>query len=191
MPRAGLTRERVAEEAAVVADDVGLDRLTLAAVAERLGVRLPSLYKHIDSLDGLRRDVAVRATRELGDAVIEAAVGRSGDDALRALARAYRDYSRRHPGRYAATVRAPSRDDPEHTAAADAVLRVVLAVLAGYGLEGDDAIDGARALRAGLHGFVTLEAAGGFGLPQDVDRSFDRMVGALDSALAGWEPGRS
>ena len=186
MPRAGLSRQRVTEEAAVVADDLGLDRLTLAAVAERVGVRLPSLYKHIDSLDGLRRDVAVRATRELGEAVTAATVGRSGDDALGALARAYRDYGRRHPGRYAATVRAPSADDAEHTAAADAVLRVVLAVLTGYGLDGDDAIDATRALRAALHGFVTLEAAGGFGLPQDVDRSFDRMVAAMTTALAGW-----
>lgn len=188
MPRAGLSRDRVAEEAAAVADEVGFDRLSLAAVADRVGVRLPSLYKHIDSLDGLRRDLTVRTLHELAGAVTPAVAGRSGSDGLRALATAYRDFARRHPGRYAATVRAPAGGDEQHVAAAEAVLRVVLTVLAGYGLHGDDAIDAARALRAALHGFVTLEAAGGFGLPRDVDRSFDRLVDALDAALTAWSP---
>jgi AcrR family transcriptional regulator len=174
------------QEAAAAADEVGFDRLTLAVVAERLGVRLPSLYKYIDSLEGLRRDLAVLATRELAEAVTQAAVGRSGGEALRALAEAYRDYGRRHPGRYAATVRAPASDDATHAEAADAVLRVVLAVLGGYGLTGDDAIDATRSLRATLHGFVTLEAAGGFGLPQDVDRSFARAVAGFDVTARAW-----
>ena len=59
-------------------------------------------------------------------------------------------------------------------------------VLAGYQLRDDDAIDATRALRSTLHGFVTLEAAGGFGLPVDVDRSFDRLVRGLITALSSW-----
>jgi AcrR family transcriptional regulator len=186
VPRAGLNRARVVDEATAVADAVGFDRLSLAAVAERSGVRLPSLYKHIESLDGLRRDVAVRAVQELAAAVTPAVAGRTGGDALRALAGAYRDYARQHPGRYAATVRAPLPGDEAHTTAAEAVLRVVYAVLGGYGVDGDDAVDAARAVRASLHGFVVLETSGGFGLPRDVDRSFDRLVDALDAALSAW-----
>jgi AcrR family transcriptional regulator len=192
VPRAGLNRERVVDEAIAVADAVGFDRLSLAAVAERTGVRLPSLYKHIESLDGLRRDVAVRALEELADAVAPAVDGGTGADGLRAMAAAYRDYARTHPGRYAATVRAPLPGDERHAAAAEAILRVVYAVLAGYRLDADDAtdtddaVDAARTLRAALHGFVVLEASGGFGLPRDVDRSFDRLVAALDTALTDW-----
>jgi AcrR family transcriptional regulator len=59
MRRAGLSPERVVAEAAAVADEVGLRQLTLAAVAQRFGVALPSLYKHVDGLDGLQRDLAV------------------------------------------------------------------------------------------------------------------------------------
>lgn len=183
MPRAGLTPRRVTETAAQVADSDGWDRLTLAAVAARLGVRLPSLYKHVDGLDALRREVALLGTRELGETLSQAAVGRARGDALRALAAAYRDYAREHPGRYAATVRAPAPDDEAHVAAAKAVMRVVEAVLAGYALEGDDAVDAARMLRAALHGFVALETAGGFGLPRDVERSFARLVDRLDDSL--------
>lgn len=172
-----------------MADEVGYDHLTLAAVAQRTGVRLPSLYKHVESLEALRRDVAVLALRELGAELAAATVGRSGSAAVTRLAVAYGAYARAHPGRYAATVRAPGGANGEHAEAADAVLRVVLAVLAGYGLEGDDGIDAARFLRSALHGFVSLDAAGGFGLPRQVDRSYDRLVQAVDTALAGWHTG--
>src|SRR6266545_6661760 len=84
MPRAGLTPQRVVEEAGAVADATGLDRLTLAAVADRFGVAIPSLYKHVNGLDGLRRDLAVLAVRELTAALSRAAVGRAGRDALHA-----------------------------------------------------------------------------------------------------------
>src|SRR5215218_2977849 len=103
VPRAGLNRERVVDEATAVADEVGFDRLSLAAVADRTGVRLPSLYKHIESLDGLRRDVAVRALEELADALAPAVADRTAGERLRAMAAAYRSYARTHPGRYAAT----------------------------------------------------------------------------------------
>jgi AcrR family transcriptional regulator len=186
MPRAGLTPQRVVEEAGVVADATGLDRLTLAAVADRFGVAIPSLYKHVNGLDGLRRDLAVLAVRELTAALSRAAVGRAGRDALHAMAGAYRAYAIAHPGRYAATVRAPDPGDAEHLAAADDALGVFLAVLAGYGITGPDAIDAIRGLRAALHGFVALEAAGGFGLPRSVDASYHRLVDALDTALTAW-----
>jgi AcrR family transcriptional regulator len=176
----------VVRAAADLADEVSADRLTLAQLADRLNVRLPSLYKHIDGLDALRRELGLLAVTELTDAVGAAAVGRSGATALRAVAAAYRTFARDHPGRYPAVLRAPEPGDAELIAAAARLLDVVLALLAGYGLDGDDAVDAARALRATLHGFVSLESAGGFGMPRDIDRSFERLVDGLDTALRAW-----
>lgn len=186
MARAGLSREVVVAQAAAIADAMGWDRLTLAAIADSLGVKLPSLYKHITSLDGLRRDLAVAATRELAETLAAATVGRAGPDALAAAANAYRSFAVAHPGRYAATVRAPAPEDAEHREAADAVMRVVFAVLSGYGLAGDDAVDAARALRASLHGFVALECGGGFAMPRAPERSYHRLIEAFDQALLRW-----
>lgn len=183
MPRAGLTPERVVREAGDLADEGGLSALTLSAVAGRLGVRQPSLYKHIDSLDGLQRGVSLAAKRDLGEALTRAAVGRSGPAAVRAIAAAYRSWVLDHPGRYAATVRAPDPDDEEDQRASAEVVGVVLAVLAAFDLDDDAAVDAARALRSAIHGFVSLEAAGGFGLPRDVDRSFAFLVDALVAGL--------
>jgi len=183
MPRAGLSTAAVVAAAADIADAEGLDRLTLARVAAAAGVRTPSLYNHVESLDDVRRRVALLALRDLADALRDAAVGRAGDDALVAMADAYRAYARRHPGRYAATQRAPAEGDEEMRAAAKGAVDVVFAILRGYGLEGDDAIHAARAVRSALHGFVALEAGGGFGIPVDLDESYARMVRALARGL--------
>jgi AcrR family transcriptional regulator len=189
VPRAGLSAEVVTAEAARLADEVGYDALTLAGVAERFGVAAPSLYKHVRGLDGLQRELSVLAVRELAGELARAVMGKAGGDALRAVAVAYRDWARRHPGRYAATLRAPDPDDAGYVAASEEALAVLLAVLQGYDLKGDDAIDAIRALRSALHGFVSLDALGGFGLPRSVDRSFDRLVTAFDGVLAGWAGG--
>jgi len=181
--RAGLSEDRVVVEAERIADEVGLSRLTLAALAQSLGVRQPSLYKHIDGMDALQRSIAVRAKTELGEVLGRAAVGKAGDDAIRALSTAYRRWALEHPGRYSATVRAPEPGDTDDEAASASVVGVVFDVLAGYDLHGIDAIDATRALRSTLHGFIALESSGGFGLPVDVDRSFERLVDGLVVAL--------
>lgn len=159
MPRAGLTPGRIVAEAAATADETGLERLTLAAVAKRCGVSLPGLYKHVDSLDAVRWGIAVLAVGELTDVLSRAAVGLSGRDALHAIAAAYRGYAAAHPGRYATTVWAPRPGDEDHLAAGAAAVGVIAAALKGYGITGDDATDAIRMLRAALHGFVALEAA--------------------------------
>ena len=136
MPRAGLTPERIIGQAAAVADEVGLDRLTLAAVAQRCGVSLPGLYKHVSGLDEVRRGIALLAVRELTVAAARATAGVAGIDALRAISAAYRSYALAYPGRYAASVLATAPGDEEHADVATQAVEVIAATLAGYRLEG-------------------------------------------------------
>jgi AcrR family transcriptional regulator len=188
MPRAGLHAEAVVAAAAELADAEGLEAVTLARLAAALGVRTPSLYSHVGGLDDLRRRLAVRGARGLADALQEAAAGRAGRDALHAIASAYRAYAHERPGSYLAAQRAADLAGNE---AGERAVRVVRAVLAGYGLAGDDAIHAARALRAALHGFVALEAQGGFGIALAVDESFERLVDLLDRGFQANTPAAS
>ena len=186
MPRVGLTRDRVAEEAAVMADEVGLNSLTLAALAQRLGVRQPSLYKHIDSMAGLHRDIAVHAKRDLGDVLARASVGRAGADAITSMSHAYRQWALRHPARYEASNRMPAPGDLEDEAVSLAVVQLISDVLTAYHLEGDDAIDAIRAFRSTLHGFISFETAGSFAMSADINRSFERLIHGFIVALTQW-----
>ncbi|MEU7803415.1 WHG domain-containing protein [Micromonospora arborensis] len=190
MPRVGLNQQTVVREAARLADEVGYRQLTLAALASRLGVALPSLYKHVRGAGALDQKLSALATAELATEMTTAAVGRAGGDALRAIADAYRGYAHRHPGRYPATQRVPDPADPEHVEAGERAVGAIFAVLRGYGLTDDDAVDATRALRSALHGFVSLEAAGGFGLPRDVDRSYHQLVAGMDVAFRSWPRAR-
>jgi AcrR family transcriptional regulator len=176
----------VVGEAELLADEVGLGQVTLVALAERLGVRQPSLYKHVDGMPALLRAISVRAKVELADVLGRAAVGRAGPDAIRTMSRAYRRWAHDHPGRYEAAQWAPEPGDEEDGAASLAVVQICTDALTAFALHGDDAIDAVRALRSTLHGFVTLESGGGFGLPVDVERSFERLVGGLVVAFTHW-----
>ncbi|GAA4070032.1 TetR-like C-terminal domain-containing protein [Microbacterium laevaniformans] len=189
MPRAGLTRDAVVTLALETIDELGLDGLTLAEIAGRAGVKVPSLYKHIASLEVLRSAVATEATRELAQELRVAAIGVSRTAALESLAHAYRGYALRHPGRYAATQRAPlpgEAREEAHALAAAQVQQVVSATLRGYDIADDQLIDATRALRAALHGFCALENGGGFALPANVSDSFSRMLDGLDRMLSSW-----
>lgn len=184
MPRAGLDTEAVVAAAARLADADGFESVTLARLAAQLGVRPPSLYAHVDGLDDVRRKLGARGAAELADALGRAIEGRSGRDALRALADAYRDYARDHPGSYAASQR--SRDlqgDVAADTASEAAMRVALAALREYGLEDDDRVHAVRMVRVALHGFVSLEAEGGFAMAQSPDDTFERLVALLDTGL--------
>ncbi|WP_214324328.1 TetR-like C-terminal domain-containing protein [Nonomuraea sediminis] len=186
MARAGVTVERLAEAAAELADEVGLDSVTVSEVARRFGVKDASLYSHIRNAHELRVRVAVLALAELADRAAAALAGRAGKDALVAFADAYRDYAREHPGRYAA---AQIELDPE-TARASAARRhsdMMRAILRGYSLAEPDQTDAVRLLGSAFHGFVSLELSGGFRHhPRAADASWTRILDTLDTALRTW-----
>ncbi|HEY7349372.1 MAG TPA: WHG domain-containing protein [Ktedonobacterales bacterium] len=176
LPKARLDRAAVIQAAADLADAEGLEQLTLARLAERLGIRAPSLYNHIAGLGGLRRDLAQLGIRELNARLTRAVMGKAADEAVAALAQAFRAFAKEHPGLYATTVRAPDAGDQQWQTAAQEAVEVIAAVLAAYGLQGEAAIHAIRGLRSALHGFVALETSGGFGIPLDLDESFRRLV---------------
>lgn len=185
LPRARLDRAAVIHAAAELADRRGtVENLQLVELAKRLSVRTPSLYAHVESLEDLRRGIALLGLGELRDRLNAAASGHRGADALLAVARAVREYALERPGAYTAAALAPR--DPEWETAQKSLKGVFLTVLSRYGIVGDEATECIRALRSSIHGFVTLELQGDFGQP-DPASSFERLIlvvlkGLLDDA---------
>lgn len=179
----GIDRAQVVAAAAALADEHGLEQLTLAQVATQLGVRLPSLYNHVEGLPGLRRELAVLGVRQLLERIGRAAIGRANDDAVLAICQAYRAYVLEHPGVYAASVRAAAPDDTALLALSQELIDIILAVLAPYGLSEEHALHAIRGLRSVAHGFATIETAGGFGMALDRDESFLRLVQGLIAGI--------
>jgi AcrR family transcriptional regulator len=174
-----LDKVAVVEAAADLINTEGIEALTLGRLAERLGIRAPSLYNHVDGLPGLYRELALMNVRLLNTRLGNAAIGRSGPEAVMAVAQAYRAYIKEFPGLYMASLRAARTRNPvdvELQMAEDRVVEITLAVMSSFGLDREDGLHALRGLRSIVHGFATLEVAGGFGLPLDCDESFRRLV---------------
>ncbi|MCI2239370.1 WHG domain-containing protein [Paenibacillus sp. TRM 82003] len=186
MPRAGLSRDAVVALAVdlVAGSWAGPAELSLAAVAARAGVTTPGLYKHVGSLADLRAEVALVAVRELTSACTVAAGGRAGEDGLRALAHAVRAFAAERPGLYAAAqVDAAGGGTPELAAAASELVGLFTGVLEDFALPRGLRVDAVRTVRAAVHGFVVLQAQGGFRLPDDPDRSVETLLDVLVAGL--------
>ena len=186
-PRRGrgrLDRSAILERAARLADRDGLEALTLIALAGELGIRPPSLYNHVASLEELRRALAVRALGELDAALGRAALGKAGTGDVVALGEAYRAYAHAHPGLYAAIPAVGSSTTPELNVARTALMDTVGVVLRGFGLvEEDELLHAMRALYSLMHGFVSLEAAGGFAIPVEPAASFRWLLAHFSVGL--------
>jgi len=182
--RAGLTADEIVRAAAEVSDETSFANLTLGLVAERLGVRPPSLYKHVDGLADVQHRLATLAMTEAGEVIRDAVQGRAGRDALAALLTAVRGYVSAHPGRYMATigVEATGPDDPLQ-AASTRVIDSIAAVLRGYGIAEGEMTHAIRTIRSTMHGFAILEASRGFQWDADPDESFEWMIRFIDRGL--------
>lgn len=182
MPRAGLDLDKVLQAAADLADTHGAANLSLSLLAQKLNIRTPSLYNHIDGLPGLRSRLALHGMEQLHSRLVRATAGRKGPEAVRALCAAYLDFARARPGLYEMTLMAPDPLDRELAQAGERLVRLMTEHMADLDLSGDAALHAIRALRSMLHGFSSLEQKGGFGLPLDLNDSFRLM---LDTFLAG------
>lgn len=181
--RRRLTTAAVVQHAVDQLDATGSPGLTLAAVAGRAGIATPSLYAHVDGLGQLRSLLQRRILEEITATLQAALVGVAGEEAVRTLLLELRAYALAHPFRYQAMAQQPLAD-PELAEVGEALLTVFTSVLRLFGLADSDAIHATRRLRAAAHGFLSLELAGGFGLPEDVEESYARLVDMVVSSIA-------
>ncbi|WP_308128173.1 TetR/AcrR family transcriptional regulator [Modestobacter italicus] len=184
MPRAGLDQAAVVAAGAALADEIGFAGLTMGRLAERLGVRTPSLYKHVAGQEDLNRGIAALALTEAASAVGTAIQGRAGRDALGAAAHAFRDFVLAHPGRYAATIGVePTGPDDPIAVAGLGLLEAFSAVLRSYAVGPAETDHALRTVRSAFHGFATLQSANGFQWSADVGESFEWLIDLLDRGL--------
>ena len=179
--RVGIDREQVVDAAVALLDR---EDVSLGKVAARLGVRTQSLYAHVDGVDGLRRELALRGLGALTARLTDAAIGRSGRDAIEAIVQAWVGFAADHPGLYAASLRPPG-DDPELGAAVAAALRPLDLVFRSYGLTPRRAAHWHRLVFAAVHGFVTLRRDGLLTVLGDPDETVRHMIRVFADQLEG------
>ena len=179
------SRAAVVAAAGEILETADLEGLTMAAVAERVGVRGPSLYKHVANRSVLIRAVAERVATDLRDA-IERSAGRQRDPraGLRAAVVAYRRYVPSHPKAYGLLFAHLLPESMPDTALVSSVgVAIVRRMEELVGPE--RALEAARTLVAWAHGFVSMELGGAFRLGGSVDAAFAFGIEAVLRGVAG------
>ena len=171
------TPARTSRDALVAAgrsilEEGGLPGLTMQAVAHAVGVRAPSLYKHVEDRGALIRLVADAAALDLS-----ASVAAAGPE-LAPLARAVRTWAHAHPEAFRLVF--SGQGSPDVAPAASAPVLHLGSVSAGP----NDALNAARLVTAWATGFISMELAGAFRLGGDVDEAFEFGIARLAAALS-------
>lgn len=180
------SREQILRAARDILERDGLDGLTMQAVATAVGIRAPSLYKHVVDRGDLIRSTLTDLVVELGDRLAEASA-RNPRRQARALADAFRAFGHAHPVGFRLLF-APMPDPWRADAGANAQAAVPVLAVAQRLVGEAHALNAARALTATTFGFVSMELAGAFRLGGDVDAAWSYAVDALISAIAASAP---
>jgi AcrR family transcriptional regulator len=179
-----LNSQTILNAAAELAEEKGLENVSLLQVAEKLGVKAPSLYNHLNGLQELSSGIANLAISKLEDAIRNAAVGQSKENALTAISWAYRKFAKENPELYKAILRFPDYNDSGIQEAGHAVVRILYQVMEPYHYSKEGTIHFVRGFRSTLHGFISLEEAGFFQSSEaNVDESYKLLVSHLISTL--------
>ncbi|WHY78520.1 TetR/AcrR family transcriptional regulator [Neobacillus sp. WH10] len=178
-PKIGLDLTTILDAAGELADQYGMQEVTLANLAKKLGIRPPSLYNHFEGLPGLRKKLSIYGIEKIYEEMADAAIGVSGTEAVLAISKAYVNFARKHPGIYEATLFAPDPGDKDVQQAGAKIVDLSVRVLQVYHLKGDLALHAVRGLRSILHGFSALEQRGGFKLSLDLDESLMFIIKAF------------
>lgn len=179
-----LNAQAILDATAELAEEKGLENVTLLQVADRLGVKAPSLYNHLNGMHDLSLGVARIAAARLEEDIRDAAVGRSKEEALTAMSMAYRKYAKENPELYKAILRFRDYKDDTVLETGRTAYRILYQVIESYHLGEEETHHAVRALHSALHGFVSLEAAGFFQNPKvSADESYRRLVAMLVASL--------
>ena len=92
--RLGISKADVVDTAYELLEETqNVQVVTMTAVAARLGIRVQSLYAHVDGTQGLQREIALRSLQKLAQRLNQAAIGVAGIDAVRSVLKAQFDFA--------------------------------------------------------------------------------------------------
>lgn len=179
LAKKGLDKNAVIERAAEIANEKGLDNVTLKELADSLEIRSPSLYNHISGLPELKREIMLYGWKQAEERILRAAEGMNGYEAIRAMCRAFYGYASENKGVFGAMLWYNKYTDEGSMEATSGLFSRVYGIMADMGISLKTADHLIRTLRGFLEGFALLVNNGAFGHPADIDESFEVSLDVL------------
>jgi len=188
--KVGLDKNKIIEAAAVIADEKGISGVTLKELADKLGIKPPSLYKHFSrGLDELNTELMLYGWRMLDSEITKAVLGKAKDDAVIALCYAYRRFVSEHKGLYEAMQWYNMYLSDKHLQVSAGAVEIMFRSLSSYDLTEEQKVHTVRMIRAFMQGFSMIEYNGGYGNPVSVDETFDFALKTILNGIADIQKG--
>lgn len=186
-----LDKAIILDVAAKMTDEKGIANITLKSLAEELGVKSPSLYKHIKGLDELHKELMLYSWKLLEKDMMKAAIGKAKDDAIIAMCYAYRNFVKLHGGLFETMQWYNMYKSDEHLQATDELVFILFQVLDGYDLLEEQKVHIVRMLRGFLQGFLSIENHDGFGNSLTIEDTFDFALQILLNGIHNLKGGNA
>lgn len=187
MARMGLDKSAVISRAAQLANDVGLENITLKSLANDLNIQPPSLYNHISGLDDLKKELMLYGWLQMEDQILEAVAGISGYNAIEVMCRTVFEYATTNPGVFNAMVWYNKFENDETNNATKKLFPVVLKVFSSLNISQEDSDHLVRTFRSFLEGFALLVNHNAFGNPISINDSFELSLKVLMAGMKALE----
>lgn len=176
MRKRNLTKEKIIQVAFSLADEIGLNQITFPKIAEKLDIKYPSLYNHFTNMDNLKIEMTIYLLNKLNLKLMQRLIGKSGGDAVKEYANAYRDFAFENKSAYGLIMNIPSTEDKEVHRLAKETTSIIRQILHFYIEDETHLVHKSRALRSLLHGFISLNFLGYFQNPVSSEDSFQLMI---------------
>ena len=184
MAKKGLSKESITEAALALVEEKGLANFSLRALANFLQIQVSSLYNHISGQNELLTEVGCRAVCMMAVQEEQAIAGKRTDDALFALADAYRAFATGPPELYRIIMGVHVLNLSVLESESKKIIAPILAVLSGYGIPTERQLHYQRILRSIMHGFFAHEHTGGFTYSEiDRETSYHLAIQCVIDAL--------
>lgn len=176
MQKRNLTKEKIIQAAFLLADEIGLNQVTFPKIAEKLGIKYPSLYNHFNNMDDLKIGMTVYLLNNLNSALMKRLIGKSGEAAIREFAYAYREFAFENRIAYGLFMDIPNTKDEEVHRLVKETTDIIYQILEFYIKDKTQLSHKGRALRSLLHGFVSLYSYGYIHGKVNLEESFESMI---------------
>lgn len=173
MGKNNISEHLIIEISAKLSNEVGFDNLTLLMIAEELNIKSPSLYNYISSLDDIKKKLMIYGWRNIEDAIVNAAVGITGYEALKNMCNAFYKYATNNKGVFNAMLWYNKYDSEEMNNSTKRLFEVVFKILKPLNISDDNINHIIRTLRGFLEGYSLLVNNNSFGYSVSVKDSFD------------------
>ena len=179
LAKRGLDKNAVIASAAALANEKGLDNVTLKDLADSLEIRSPSLYNHISGLNELKREIMLYGWKQAEESILQSAEGINGYESIRAMCRAFYRYASENKGVFSAMLWYNKYADEGSMEATSELFSRLYKIMEDMDISREKTEHLIRTLRGFLEGFALLVNNGAFGHPADIDESFEVSLDVL------------